>query len=88
MTVRYVVAGPTRHGVVRHALRLGASDQQRVDHSLPQQYNRRVPCQAEGFPDANDNDHAARTWSKSWANEEAGPQAWGHIQLMQMPNRP
>ena len=26
MTVRYVVAGPTRHGVVRHALRLGASD--------------------------------------------------------------
>ena len=26
MTVRYVVAGPTRHGVVRHALHLGASD--------------------------------------------------------------
>ncbi len=26
MTVRYVVAGPTRHGVVRHALQLGASD--------------------------------------------------------------
>ena len=26
MTVRYVVGGPTRHGVVRHALRLGASD--------------------------------------------------------------
>jgi hypothetical protein len=31
----------------------------------------------------HDNDETARTWIKSWARQDAGPDAWAQLQLMQ-----
>jgi hypothetical protein len=33
----------------------------------------------------HDNDETARTWTKSWTREEAGPAAWARIELLQSP---
>jgi hypothetical protein len=33
----------------------------------------------------HDNNEGLRTWTRSWANEDAGPVGWAHVQFLGPP---